>query len=96
MTEVFELMKAGRIRKEWFLGAPRRLTAVLVRAEQMNNDFEIETDKGILRGRAGDFLVMDTTGAHYCVFPQEMAPLFAPLEAVAVPTHGGCDDTDGS
>lgn len=84
-VKVFELTKAGRVRKTWFDGPPRRHISVLVCAEKMDNDFEIETERGIIRGRAGDFLVMDTTGDSYYAFPQEMEPLFRPMGSKITP-----------
>jgi hypothetical protein len=40
---------------------------IVIHAKQMKNDFEIETPEGVMRGRAGDYVVCGIEGETYPV-----------------------------
>lgn len=44
---------------------PFRKKPVVVLAAQMNEEFEVETIEGVMRGRPGDWLIRGISGEYY-------------------------------
>lgn len=57
-------------RKFWSQFKKYRKKLAIVHARQMNEPFEVKTPKGVMKGRAGDYLVIGTKGERYPVKKQ--------------------------